>query len=113
MADDDEVEIVYVNTIHPTHHALAKMALEAGKHVLVEKPFTMNHREAADLAALAAEKGLFLMEAMCALPAFPRSLLPDDPCHCCLWSCRVTPALRPSCPSLPPPLTAWELAEAV
>eukprot|EP01045_Picozoa_sp_COSAG04_P045967 COSAG04_NODE_16398_length_500_cov_1.009975_1_plen_123_part_10 len=50
MADDDEVDIVYVNTIHPTHHALAKMALEAGKHVLVEKPCTMNHREAADLA---------------------------------------------------------------
>ena len=69
MADDEEVDIVYVNTIHPTHHALAKMALEAGKHVLVEKPFTMNHREAADLATLAAEKGLFLMEAMCALSA--------------------------------------------
>ena len=30
MADDDEVDIVYVNTIHPTHHALAKMALEGG-----------------------------------------------------------------------------------
>jgi len=64
MATDDDVDIVYVATIHPTHHALAKMSLEAGKHVLVEKPFTMNHREAAELTALAAERGLFLMEAM-------------------------------------------------
>ena len=104
MADDDEVEIVYVNTIHPTHHALAKMALEAGKHVLVEKPFTMNHREAADLAALAAEKGLFLMEAMCALPALstfpsagrPSPLLPLVlPCHSC------PPALLPFSPPAP------------
>lgn len=65
MADDSEVDIVYVATIHPTHHALAKMALNAGKHVLVEKPFTINHREAIELAELAAQKGLFLMEAMC------------------------------------------------
>jgi hypothetical protein len=43
-ADADGVDIVYVATIHPTHHPLAKLALGAGKHVLVEKPFTMNHR---------------------------------------------------------------------
>ena len=65
MANDTEVDIVYVATIHPTHHALAKMALSAGKHVLVEKPFAMNHREAVELVDLASEKGLFLMEAMC------------------------------------------------
>eukprot|EP01043_Picozoa_sp_COSAG02_P086162 COSAG02_NODE_23668_length_711_cov_1.372549_2_plen_98_part_00 len=65
MADDADVDIVYVATIHPTHHALAKMALNAGKHVLVEKPFTMNQREAVELVDLAAEKRLFLMEAMC------------------------------------------------
>ena len=40
------------------------MSLNAGKHVLVEKPFTMNHREAADLVDLAKARGLFLMEAM-------------------------------------------------
>lgn len=45
MAGDAEVDIVYVATIHPTHHPLAKMSLLAGKHVLVEKPFTMNHRQ--------------------------------------------------------------------
>ena len=64
MAADAEVDIVYVATIHPTHFALAKMSLEAGKHCLVEKPFTMNRREAAELAGLAAARGLFLMEAM-------------------------------------------------
>jgi predicted dehydrogenase len=40
------------------------MSLEAGKHCIVEKPFAMNAREAAELAALAESKGLFLMEAM-------------------------------------------------
>lgn len=64
MAADAEVEAVYVATIHPTHYALAKMSLEAGKHCMVEKPFAMNSREAAELAALAQSKGLFLMEAM-------------------------------------------------
>lgn len=64
MAADAEVEVVYVATIHPTHYALAKMSLEAGKHCLVEKPFAMNAREATELAILAQSKGLFLMEAM-------------------------------------------------
>ena len=64
LAADAEVEAVYVATIHPTHYALAKMSLEAGKHCMVEKPFAMNAREAAELAALAESKGLFLMEAM-------------------------------------------------
>ena len=64
LVADAAVEAVYVATIHPTHFALAKLSLEAGKHVLVEKPFGMNAREAKELAQLAASKGLFLMEAM-------------------------------------------------
>eukprot|EP00413_Alexandrium_margalefii_P032823 CAMPEP_0204561292 /NCGR_PEP_ID=MMETSP0661-20131031/33101_1 /ASSEMBLY_ACC=CAM_ASM_000606 /TAXON_ID=109239 /ORGANISM="Alexandrium margalefi, Strain AMGDE01CS-322" /LENGTH=379 /DNA_ID=CAMNT_0051568697 /DNA_START=39 /DNA_END=1178 /DNA_ORIENTATION=- len=64
LAADTEVQCVYVATIHPTHFALAKMALEASKHVLVEKPFAMNLREAEELTALAKAKGCFLMEAM-------------------------------------------------
>jgi predicted dehydrogenase len=64
LAADEGVEAVYVATIHPTHFALAKLSLEAGKHVLVEKPFGMNAREAKELAELASSKGLFLMEAM-------------------------------------------------
>jgi predicted dehydrogenase len=55
---------VYVSTPHPLHAANARLALEAGKHVLVEKPFTVNAREAQELADLAAEGGLLLLEAM-------------------------------------------------
>ncbi|MGO7984067.1 Gfo/Idh/MocA family protein, partial [Rhizobium johnstonii] len=47
-----------------THRAMTEAALRAGKHVLVEKPMTMNASEAAELFALATERGLFLMEAM-------------------------------------------------
>jgi predicted dehydrogenase len=64
VADDPEVEIVYIGTPHPLHHRDAKMCLEAGKHVLCEKAFTMNAEEAQDLINLARDKNLFLMEAM-------------------------------------------------
>ncbi|MDR0592469.1 MAG: Gfo/Idh/MocA family oxidoreductase [Bifidobacteriaceae bacterium] len=64
LAADPEVDVVYVATLHHTHHRLARLALEAGKAVLVEKAFTLNQAEARDLAELAAERGLFLMEAM-------------------------------------------------
>jgi len=40
------------------------LALNAGKHVLVEKPITLNHPDTLELVNLAREKGLFLMEAM-------------------------------------------------
>jgi predicted dehydrogenase len=64
LVSDAEVDAVYVATPHPLHHANARLALEAGKPVLVEKPFTMNAAEARDLVALARANGLFLMEAM-------------------------------------------------
>jgi len=64
LVSDPEVDAVYVGTPHPMHHANARLALEAGKPVLVEKAFTMNAAEARDLVALAREKRLFLMEAM-------------------------------------------------
>ncbi|MGW4061040.1 Gfo/Idh/MocA family protein [Amycolatopsis sp. NPDC004747] len=64
LADDPDVDVVYVATPHPLHHANARLALEAGKPVLVEKPFTMNADEARDLVDLARSNGLFLMEAM-------------------------------------------------
>jgi predicted dehydrogenase len=64
LVSDPEVDVVYVATPHPFHHANARLALEAGKPVLVEKAFTMNAAEARDLVALAREKRLFLMEAM-------------------------------------------------
>jgi predicted dehydrogenase len=64
LVADPEVDVVYVATPHPMHHEDALLALRAGKHVLVEKPFTMNAAEAEELVAEARARGLFLMEAM-------------------------------------------------
>ncbi|UGS26737.1 Gfo/Idh/MocA family oxidoreductase [Microbacterium resistens] len=64
LAADPDVDIVYVATPHPMHAADARLALEHGKHALVEKAFTVNAAEAEGLRALAAEKGLLVMEAM-------------------------------------------------
>ncbi len=64
LAADPEVDIIYVSTPHPMHHANTRLVLEHGKHALVEKAFTLTEAEAADLRDLAAEKGLLVMEAM-------------------------------------------------
>jgi predicted dehydrogenase len=64
LVADPEVDVVYVSTPHPSHHAAALLALRAGKPVLVEKSFTMNADEARELVAVARSEGLFLMEAM-------------------------------------------------
>ncbi|MFD4422625.1 Gfo/Idh/MocA family protein [Agromyces sp. NPDC058484] len=64
LAADPEVDAVYVSTPHPLHAASARLMLESGKHVLVEKPFTLNAREAQQLADFAAERGLLVLEAM-------------------------------------------------
>ena len=64
LADADDVDAIYIATPHPMHAANAIMALEGGKAVLCEKPFTINRREAEQVVNLAREKGLFLMEAM-------------------------------------------------
>ncbi|MCB9452866.1 MAG: Gfo/Idh/MocA family oxidoreductase [Anaerolineaceae bacterium] len=64
LVHDLDVDAVYVATPHPFHQAHAMLALNAGKHVLLEKPLTINAREAEELIRLARAKGLFLMEAM-------------------------------------------------
>jgi len=64
LAADRDVDIVYVATPHPMHFANARMALDAGKHVLIEKPFTLNAAQAEEIVALAEAKGLVAMEAM-------------------------------------------------
>lgn len=64
LVGDPDVDIVYIATPHPMHAANALLALEAGKHVLVEKPFTLNAAEAAAVRDAAAECGLLAMEAM-------------------------------------------------
>ncbi|WP_432128287.1 Gfo/Idh/MocA family protein [Streptomyces sp. bgisy082] len=61
---DEDVDVVYVATPHHAHRTAAGLALEAGKAVLCEKALTLNAREAAELVALARDRGLFLMEAM-------------------------------------------------
>lgn len=64
LVADPAVDAVYVATPHPMHRDNAVLALRAGKHVLVEKPFTMNAAEAQHVVAVAREAGLFAMEAM-------------------------------------------------
>lgn len=58
ILSDDAIELVVVNTPNFTHYQYAKEALHAGKHVLIEKPFTVISKEAEDLFALAYRKNL-------------------------------------------------------
>ena len=61
MLADDSLDAVVISTPVPTHYELAKQALQAGKHVLVEKPPAMRAAEMDELVALAAERDLVLM----------------------------------------------------
>lgn len=64
LVTDDEIDIVYIATPHSCHYEHVKLALDASKAVLCEKPFTLNAKEAEKLIYLARRKKLFLMEAM-------------------------------------------------
>ncbi|MDQ2695121.1 MAG: Gfo/Idh/MocA family oxidoreductase [Pseudomonadota bacterium] len=64
LVNDDGIDIIYVSTPHPAHHEGALMALEAGRHVLVEKPLAINAAQARDIARAARAKGRFCMEAL-------------------------------------------------
>jgi predicted dehydrogenase len=57
---DDSIELVIINTPNETHFPFASQALEAGKHVIVEKPFTVNVQEAEKLIDLANKKNKLL-----------------------------------------------------
>ena len=57
---DPAVELVIVNTPNYTHYEYGKKALEAGKHVIIEKPFTVTEKEGLELIALAGQKGVKL-----------------------------------------------------
>lgn len=61
---DPEVDVVYVATPHPLHADNALAALAAGKHVLVEKAFTLNADQAREVVREAANRQLMVMEAM-------------------------------------------------
>jgi len=60
---DDEVQAVYVATPHPMHPEWAIKAIEAGKHVLCEKPLAISHAEAMAVVEAAERNDVFLMEA--------------------------------------------------
>lgn len=64
LIEDDGVDVIYIATPHPQHHAIALAAIEAGKAVLVEKAFTATVAGAEEVVAAAREHGVFAMEAM-------------------------------------------------
>ncbi len=64
LVADPSVQVVYVASPHSEHFRQASLAIEAGKHVLVEKAFTRNAGEARQLVAAAQAAGVTLMEAM-------------------------------------------------
>lgn len=64
LVEDPEVDVVYIATPHNFHYENARLCLEAGKHVLCEKPFTVNAQQSLKLFSLAKRNDLFIMEAM-------------------------------------------------
>ena len=63
LAQDPDVDIVYIATPHNAHYEGMKMMISHGKHVLCEKSFTTDAKQAEEIFALAREKGVFVMEA--------------------------------------------------
>ena len=64
LANDPDVDVIYIATPHSHHYDNMKLCLNAGKPVLCEKAFTLNAQQATECIALARQKKLFLMEAM-------------------------------------------------
>jgi predicted dehydrogenase len=64
LANDPEVDVIYVSTPHSAHKEVTLLCLAAGKPVLCEKPFAINAGEADEMIAAARRQKLFLMEAM-------------------------------------------------
>ncbi len=64
MLEDPDVQLVYIATPHSHHYEHIRMCLNHGKHVLCEKAFTANAKQAEEVMRLAESKGLLLTEAM-------------------------------------------------
>lgn len=64
LAEDPDVDVVYVSTPHSMHRDNVLMCFDAGKAVLCEKALTLNARDAAQLVDVARDRGIFFMEAM-------------------------------------------------
>ena len=62
--ENKEVDTIYVAVPNNLHYSVAKKALEAGKNVICEKPFTLKYDEAVELFEIAEDKGLVLIEAI-------------------------------------------------
>jgi len=60
ILNDSDIAIVHIATPNETHYELAKMALESGKNVILEKPMTVNSHESYDLVNVAKERGLLI-----------------------------------------------------
>lgn len=63
LVSDPEIHAIYIASPNSLHYAHTKQCLEAGKHVLLEKPATSTGKELAELFTLAKSKGVFLLEA--------------------------------------------------
>ena len=64
MLAEPEIELVYIALPNSLHYSYAKQALLAGKHVICEKPFTVEAKETEELIAIAKERKQFLFEAI-------------------------------------------------
>lgn len=64
MASDPEIDAIYIGTPNSTHHDLAILCMNHGKHVLCEKPMGANAKEAKEMVEAAKASGVMLMEAM-------------------------------------------------
>jgi predicted dehydrogenase len=60
LLENDDISLIIINTPVQTHFEYAKKALEAGKNIIVEKPFTVNAKQAIELNSIAKEKNLFI-----------------------------------------------------
>lgn len=64
LLSDPDLDVIYIASPNSLHYTHAKAALEAGKHVVLEKPFTQTRKEAENLFSLAKERGCMLIEAI-------------------------------------------------
>lgn len=64
MASDPEIDAIYIGTPNSTHHDLAILCMNHGRHVLCEKPMAANAKEVKEMIDVARANGVMLMEAM-------------------------------------------------
>lgn len=64
LVNATDLDVIYIATPHKLHYANVLLALDAGKHVLVEKPMALNLLQAEEMVAMARRKGLFFAEAL-------------------------------------------------